>query len=357
VLFQARQLAYELQENAGLARLWRWQVARLTSPDAPYEVLYIGPEAQRARAARLFDAQQVEIVSAQALAAPNVAVASHVPLPGALRVPTTLHMVVPLDRPLEHILGTFHSGLRRMVLKRRSDYAHKQVIEVDELERLRLEMLTPYAQARHGEGAVMVSAESVQRIARGKGRLDVLMLGGEELGCHLGYVRETAGFLHWVSSRHGYPPHVFDDRKRFSEVNAMNNFLACEWAKANGFHAHDLGSCVGRPEDGLLQWKRRRGGNPDASWSRLHLSVRLPRAVRAELLWDHPLFNVEGDRLSLSLGLPADRTDSEAVVRYRELRFGGLASVALHAARVPGAALLTLLRGLCPAAELYVHGA
>jgi hypothetical protein len=354
--FHARQLIFELQENAGLLRLWNWQVARLSRPDAPYDVLYVGPEEQRARAQALFATERAELVSAQTLTAPNVAVVTHVPLPGTLKVPMQLHMVVPLDRSLDDIIADFHDGLRRKLLKLRPGFVMEQVIEHRELERLHREMLAPYAEARHRDGAVPLDVEATRRIARGAGRMDVLKLDGEEVGCHLGYPREARGFTHWVSLRYGYPKPVFEDQRRFSDINSMNGYLTLEWAKASGFHVHDLGSCVARPDDGLLQWKRRRGGIPDSTWAHLQLSVRLPRSVRAELLWDHPLFSVEGDRLSLSLGLPGDRTDSEAAARFRELRFGGLASVALHAARVPGADLLASLRELSPGAELYVHG-
>jgi hypothetical protein len=267
-----------------------------------------------------------------------------------------LHMVVPLDRSLEAILSGFHDGLRRKLLKQRPAFSFEQVIEHRPLERLHREMLTPYAEARHRDGAVVLPLEAMRRIARGAGRLDVLKLDGDEVGCHLGYPREVRGFTHWISLRYGYPKHVFGDQRRFSDVNQMNAFMVTEWAKASGFHLHDLGACTARPDDGLLQWKRRRGGVPDASWARLQLSVRLPRSVRAELLWDHPLFSVEGDRLSLSLGLPGDRTDSEAAARFRELCFGGLASIALHTARVPSADLLASVRELGPGAELYVYG-
>jgi hypothetical protein len=351
----ARLLAGEMRENSGLARLWRWEVARLSRPDAPYDLLYLGPAEQRAQAAALFAAERVEIVNAQALTTPNVAVASHLPLPGAVHVPTQLRMIIPLDQAIADILAGYHEGLRRRLTKLRSRFELKQVIELSELERLHRDMLAPYAQARHGDGAVTIDLESLRRIARGAGRLDVLTEDGREVGCHLGYPRERDGFVNWISLRYGYPKEIFEDTKRFSDVNSMNLFATLEWAKASGFHAHDLGACVGRPEDGLVQWKRRRGGHPDASWSRVRLNVRLPRAVRAGLLWDHPLFSVEGDRLSMSLGLPSHKTDSEAAARYRELRFNGLASVALHAARAPGPELLESLRALCPAAELYVH--
>lgn len=351
----ARQLAHEMQEHSGLVRLWRWEVARLSRPDAPYDVLYVGPEEQRAQAAAVFAADRVELVKVEALTAPNVVLVSHLPMPGALSVPAHVRMVVPLDRPLDDILARYHEALRRQLQKKRARFGFKQVIELSELERVHQQMLQPYAKARHGSGVVDIDAETVRRIARGSGRLDLLLEDGREVGCHLGYPRERGGFAHWISLRYGYPKEIFEDSKRFSDLNSMNNFVSLEWAKASGFHAHDLGACVGRPEDGLVQWKRRRGGQPDASWSRVRLKVRLPRAVRAELLWDHPLFGVEGDRLSLSLGLPSGRSDGEATARYRELRFDGLASVALHAARAPGEGLLEALRALCPTAELYVH--
>src|SRR5262249_50437077 len=153
--------------NGGLARLWRWEVARLSRPDAPYDLLYIGPAEQRAQAAAIFAAPRVEIVNAQALTAPDVAVASHLPLPGAVHIPPQVHMVVPLDRSLADIVADYHQDLRRRLQKLRSRFGLKQVVELTELERLHRDMLLPYAHARHGQGAVLIDVEAVRRIARG----------------------------------------------------------------------------------------------------------------------------------------------------------------------------------------------
>jgi hypothetical protein len=47
-----------------------------------------------------------------------------------------------------------------------------------------------------------------------------------------------------VTLRFGYPATVFNDKRRLGDANAMNTFLALEWALENGYGCYDMGSCV-----------------------------------------------------------------------------------------------------------------
>jgi hypothetical protein len=130
---------------------------------------------------------------------------------------------------------------------------------------------------------------------------------------------------------------VISDPRRLGEVNSANAWAALTWAKANGYDDYDLGACHARPEDGLLQWKRRRGGQPDLLRNEGHFHVRLPREDAARFLWESPLFAVERGRLTLHVGVPVGPGEAEVGRRFRELAFGGLASVRVHWATARGA--------------------
>ena len=95
--------------------------------------------------------------------------------------------------------------------------------------------------------------------------------------------------------------------------------MALEWAIENGFDYYDIGTCLARPDDGLLEWKRRRGGDVDTLGNNGYLFVRLPKVGIAQFLWETPLFAVEGKELTLHLGLPDGPSDEEiasAIVKW-----------------------------------------
>jgi hypothetical protein len=207
-------------------------------------------------------------------------------------------------------------------------------------------MLAPYAAERHGDSVQQVRLNALRTTARGSGRLDLLLHRDQPVGCHLGYPQTLDRERHWINWRLGYPKGIFSDPKRLRDVNSMNVYLGLQWAVQNGFDHYDLGGCVARPRDGLLQWKRRRGGAVDARHSDGSFFVRLPRVGVAQFLWDSPLFSVKGHALTLRLGLPSASSDDEAIRRFREMGFSGLARVCLHCARRPGERLLDSVRGL-----------
>jgi hypothetical protein len=181
-------------------------------------------------------------------------------------------------------------------------------------------------------------------MAQKYGRLDLLLLGDKEVGCQLGHVITRAGKRYWSTNRCGYLEEVFSEPKRLRETNSMNIHLALEWAIENGFDYYDIGVALGRPGDGLLEWKRRLGGELDTMDHSVYFHIRLPKVGAAQFLWDAPLFAVERHKLTLHLGLPDGRNDEEVTSRYREMGFGGLFKVYLHCTRAPSDRLLETLR-------------
>ncbi len=318
--------------RAPLLKPWRWVAHRWTGPK--YDIVAITPPGDRHASDLLaLEGDGVRCSLRDALD-PKVAVVSPMIIPGALRVPYDVHTIVPLKgRPLEEIVARYDRELRRTLKKHRASYEWAQVTEPREIDQLNEEMLVPYAKERHGENAYVLPADVIRKMALDTGRLDVITCNGKPVACHLGYELTRGGERHFITLRFGYPAEVFKDAKRLREVNAMNTYLALEHSHQHGFHGYDMGSASSRPNDGLLQWKRRRDGAVDCFHTEEWLSVRPPPAAATEFLWDHPLFAVENGRLELRLGLSAGATEDEALERWRQLGFSGLSKVHVHAER------------------------
>lgn len=344
--FKIRKVAAWLQDILGRACFWRWEVVRFKlRNDSPYDVLYIGRKTSRAMAKLLMGAQPHGVDSASTAIESNAKVlVSEMPNPGALSVPHYLSAIVPLGRPLEDIIATYNSELRRNLRKTRSRYRMQQALTDEEIERVDREMLQPYAKARHGASAKQLATDEVLRVAKTTGRLDLIMLDDEVVACHLGCVITRDAKRYWSTVRFGYPEAIFSDAKKLREVNSITTFMALEWAIEQGFDYYDIGQCLARPDDGLLEWKRRRGGDVDTLGNHAYLFVRLPKVGAAQFLWDSPLFAVEDDKLTLHLGLPDGPSEEEIGSRYREMGFGGLFKIYLYCARRPSEVLIDTLR-------------
>lgn len=349
--FTLREAAASLKEQLGRSCLWRWEIVRLPCRDgSPYNILYAGRKTQREWAMALLDANGEVCNSLADLdISSRTALVSEMPIPGALRVPQSLRFTVPLGRPIEEIIAGFESELRRRLRKSWGRYRMQQVLDDINIDRADREMLQPYASARHGIGASQIGSDEVRRTAQKFGRLELVLLGDEVVGCQTGCVITRSGKRYWSSIRFGYPEAVFSDAKRLSETNAINFYLALEWAIEHGFDYYDMGTSLGRPEDDLLQWKKRWGGALDRMGIHGYFHIRLPRVGAAQFLWDAPLFAVKDRNMTLHLGLPDGASDEEAAIRYRKMSFGGLFKVYLHYARPPGERLLETLR------NLYAH--
>jgi hypothetical protein len=246
--------------------------------------------------------------------------------------------------PLEDILEHYHKSLRRRLLSQLPQIAFRQVTDDAEIERVYRQMLVPFAQARHGDGAHNFPIEFVRKLALARGRLDLVLLNGEEVACKLAYGMVRSGMHYWVALRVGYPEAVFSNPDRLGETNSIASFAGLVQAHENGFDFYDLGRCLPRFDDGNLQWKRRRGGALDASRSSDSYFVKIPRESQARFLWKSPLFSLEEGGLTLRLGLPEGPSDEDVANRYREAGYGGLAKVCLHCARPASDDLLRQLR-------------
>ncbi|MEE1904132.1 hypothetical protein V0R39_13380 [Pseudomonas inefficax] len=353
--FEIRKFLTWAQDIMGRACLWRWEITRFrlqTSND--YEVLYVGRKSRKEMAKLLIGGKpEADTKSGDGTQQPGAAshrvLISEMPSAGALYVPHYLSAIIPLGRPLEEIIARYDGELRRNIRKCRPLYRMQQVLTDEEIGKADREMLQPYAQARHGLHAKQFDSQEVLRIAQTVGRLDLVMKGEEVVACHFGCVITRAGKRYWSTLRFGYPEAVFNDPKRLREVNSITTFMALEWAIEQGFDYYDIGQCLARPDDGLLKWKRRRGGDVDTLGNQAYMFVRLPKTGIAKFLWEFPLFAVENSRLTLHLGLPDGASDEEVVDRYREMVFGGLFKIYIYCAKAPGELLLENLR------DRYAH--
>ena len=279
-------------------------------------------------------------------------VVTSAPVPGALRVPLFVQMIVPLRDGRDQVLERYDVQLRKRLKAQRVRYVTRRVTAPKELDLLLDTMLEPYACARNGDDVVPLDRGVLHRVALGSGRLDVLSLEGKDVGCMLGYPRTLPDANVWVLWRLGYPREIFET-KRLGDVNAMAVWADLERVMSEGrYDYYDMGSCVAQPDDGLVQWKRRRGGRPSAFHTHEWLSVLLPKRGRAQLLWDSPLWAAEAGHLSLNMGLPADQGDAQLLERSRFLKFDGLKRVRLHAERQPGVETLRELERQFGGAEL-----
>lgn len=350
--FAIKGAAAWLKEQLDRASLWRWEIARIPqSEDRSYNIFYIGRKMRRSflsdkilkRFKDVGDAMQ----SASKLSNHTVIV-SDVPIPGALCVPRYLRNIVPLARTNEEIITEFNDRLRRTILKKRPRYHLRQVLDSAEVERVDREMLRPYAYARHGSSAYIMSPEMVQRMALEYGRLDLVLMENEVVGCMLGHESVRGGKRYWLSDRSGYPEQIFLDQKRLTEIDSITYYMEIEWANERGYDYCDFDICFAHPEDGLLQYKKNRGTTLDTSGLRDRgcYYISMPKLNAAHHLWDIPIFAVEGHKLVLHLGVPEGRSDIEILNRYRRMGFRGLSKVVLHGDLPLGEQLLENLRGL-----------
>lgn len=344
--FELRKALAWLRDILGRACFWRWEIVRFRlREDSLHDILYVGRKTQREFVKVLLGVEPQAVDSQLKLGKSDRTVfVSEMPTLGALYVPQYLSAVVPLSKSIDEITARYNTELRRNLRKNRLRYRMKQALNDDEIESADREMLRPYAKARHGAAASQIESHEVQRVAKVAGRLDLVLLEDEIVACHLGCVVTRAGKRYWSTVRFGYPDAVFSDTKKLREVNSITTFMALEWAIENGFDYYDIGTCLARPDDGLLEWKRRRGGVVDTLGNYGYLFVRLPKVGTAQFLWETPLFAVESKKLTLHLGLPDGPSDEEVASRYREMGFGGLFKIYLHCSRAPGETLLDTLR-------------
>jgi hypothetical protein len=267
------------------------------------------------------------------------------PVPRALRIPATLTTVVKLDRTLEDILASYSRSLRRSIQAQRSEYRYETVANLEKIKEIESLMFKPYADARH-ENAHHLGINTLTSLATSKyGRLDLLYCGEEAVGCHLGNSYEHQDKKYWYVNRFGYPANIFNDFKRWGEVNSMNLHLSLEMAIQNGYDYCDYGTSLARPGAGLIEWKRRRKGFLAEDYGN-YFYLKFPKSGAEQFFWDSPLFNIENNKITLHLGLPNGKSDEDIMARYHEMGYGGLYKVYLHCKKEPNETLVQSMRNL-----------
>ena len=339
-----------LNEKLNLACLWRWTSVWLPQPEnSSHSIRFVGRKTRLELATIVLVGENLaDYKQGRTNPSDRRAFVTEIPFPGALRVPTYLRTTIPLNRTIEEIMADYDDKLRRSLIKQRTLYRRQQVLDDDGIEYADLKMVRPFAWERHGSTANILPPDVFRRFAKEFGRLDFVMYGDEAVACMLGNEHIVEGKRHWLANRCGYPETVFSDPKRLGETNSINHHLAIEWAIQNGFDYCDLGSCIARPDHGLLQFKRRRGAelNNKGLAGKSFFYVRLPKTGEAQFLWTTPLFAIERGKLTLHLGLPEGSGDDEFLSRYRQMGYGGITKVYLHCARTPDESLLTRLNGI-----------
>ena len=271
------------------------------------------------------------------------------PMRDAICIPFYLNTIVKLGRPIEDIVATYSNRLIRYIKSQRPYYRYQAVDSRDKIDAIENTMLKPYAIARHGSGAALLGPGVVQKIAqKAYGRLDVLLQGDEEVGCHLGNSYTRKGKRYWHVNRLAYPSNVFLDYKRWGEVNSINLHLALESAIENGYDYCDYGVSLAKPGHGLIEWKRRRRGFLATHDNFDYFYMKLPKTGGAQFLWHSPVFGVEGGKPTLHLGIPEGKTEEEMLTRYHEMGYGGLYKVYLDCVTPPSAQFVESILALYP---------
>ena len=347
----SRSFKYEVKRNINAAKrfiksfyFWKWRKTAFLTNDTSFSgVQFFGNPENKSQLTALLGIYGEKNVESAALK--NKVLITDFPIPNALCIPATLTTIVPLNRSVEDILATYSRSLRRSIVGQRAQYRYETVNSLDKITAIENEMLKPYANARH-ESAHHLALDTVINLATSDyGRLDLLYLGDETVGCHLGNAYERHGKRYWHVNRFGYPVNIYSDYKHWGEVNSMNLHLALEAAIEKGFDFIDYGGSLARPGAGLIEWKRRRKGFVAEDYSAYYY-LKFPKSGAQHFFWDSPLFNIENNQIVLHLGVPEGKTDEEVMARYHEMGYGGLYKVYLHCNRSLNDTLVESVREL-----------
>ncbi|CAG0963586.1 hypothetical protein MTYP_00864 [Methylophilaceae bacterium] len=313
---------------SSLACLWRWELTKLPPKQGSrLSYYYLGRKDQRDMAKAILSIDGYDFEQADW----HKVLVSEFPIPGALKLPQYLSTVLPLrGRTLDELLSNFEKQKRKFLRNHRADYDYRQVLQDEEIRRLDMEMITPFASARYGDGVVHLQSNDVERMAKEAGKLHLVSCDNEEVACHLGCEFIRNGERYWRGVRAGYPEAVYSDNKRFREANLMNTYIEMEWALGNGYDHYDVGISLANPEDGVIQWKRSLRGRLDTLGNYSYFYLRPPKSGVARFYWDTPVFAVENGGLVLHLGMPDAIAEPDLIARYKQMSFDGLLKVYLH---------------------------
>ena len=290
-----KTLISRMNETISCACLWRWELSSIQRDgNEPYQLVYLGRRTQREQAIAHFlrnTSKQYISENSASVKRASVVLIGDFATPGSLRVPVEIHTAIPLNRSIEEISSAYDHSMRRVIRQEKSRSEVRHVVDSAAINTAERDMLRPYAAARYGQDAAQIDGSVVQQMAVTHGRLDVVYQEGKAVSCHLGYRSTHKGRKYWHGMRFGYTEAVFSDPKRLFRINSVNSYLAIEWAIKHNYDYYGFGFSMGQPDDGLLQWKRRRGAHLDSSLKRDHFYVRLPKTGAAKLLWNSPLFD------------------------------------------------------------------
>ena len=344
--FEIRQKKGQLKHFLSALCWWNWQNFVFTlSETSPIHIRYKGrPENKPVLMALLGASHATDLPIATA--SNQIYVTEH-PLRDAICVPFALITIVKLGRPIEEIITSYSKSLRRSIAAERPHYRYQTIVEIEQVDAVENNMLMPYAAARHDIGAAQLEPGLVRKFAQqAHGRLDVLLQGDEQVGCHLGNPYTRQGKRYWHVNRLGYPQTVFSDYKRWGEVNSINLHLALEAAITNGYDYCDYGVSLAKPGHGLIEWKRRRRGFLATHDNFKYFYMKLPKTGGAQFLFDTPVFGVEAGKATLHLGIPQGKSDDELLARYHEMGYAGLYKVYLDCVEPPSAQFIDSIRAL-----------
>lgn len=344
--FEIRQKKAQFKHFFAALSFWKWETHQFVTGETHLtSVIYRGRTENKALLMALLGAN-VETSSETSASEHQVYVTEH-PMRDAIRVPFALITIVKLGRPIEAIVASYSKSLRRSLNAERPNYRFQAIDSIDKIEAIENTMLKPYAIARHDIGAAQLESGFAQKFAqKAHGRLDLLLMGDEEVGCHLGNPYTRRGKRYWHVNRLGYPQAVFSDYKRWGEVNSINLHLALEAAIENGYDYCDYGVSLAKPGHGLIEWKRRRRGFLATHDNFNYFYLKLPKTGAAQFLWDSPVFGVEAGKPTLHLGIPAGKTDEEMLKRYHEMGYAGLYKVYLDCVKPPSTQFVESVRAL-----------
>jgi hypothetical protein len=350
IRFEIRQKRAQLAHFFASLRFWQWQHAKFPlSESNPTTIHYKGRLQNKPVLMALLgvDATTTTQINEHTNSSANEVYVTEHPMRDAICIPFALITIVKLGRSIEDIVASYSKSLRRSINSERPNYRYHAIDEIDKVDAIESSMLRPYASARHDIGAAQLQSGLVRRFAqKAHGRLDVLLQGDEEVGCHLGNPYTRKGKRYWHVNRLGYPQTVFSDYKRWGEVNSMNLHLALEAAIANGYDYCDYGVSLAKPGHGLIEWKRRRRGFLATHDNFKYFYLKLPKTGGAQFLWESPVFGVEGGKPTLHLGVPEGKTDEELLARYHEMGYAGLYKVYLDCVKPPSAQFIESIRTL-----------
>lgn len=332
-----QQSKIKLSDLCSRAKYWQHETINFQLPNNTYTVRYTGRLSRLCMLKPLLDATEAKNIKLDT--SPSIAVYEF-SKPNSLCVPACLTMVVPLNRSIDEIVATYAKSLRRALKKQLTRFEYQTVSEASAIAQINETMLKPYAIARNGDAAHHFTKADIEAMAFGHfGRLDMLVENGEPVGCHLGNAYTEKGKRYWHVNRFGYIQNIFNNYKHLQEANSVNLHLALMKAKEYGYDYCDYGVSLAKPGDGLLEWKRRRKGVLKQYAADGCFYLVPPQEGQADFFWINPLFALEGKDIVLHLGIPNSVEIMEALNRYKEMGYDGLAKVYLHVNQPIDAAL------------------